>query len=133
MVVTLAVIDGTRGVYNNQNTTKMSVFVLDLSGRPVPQATITIIETGQKAVTDLQGKTQPIAIKRTEPKKYDWFCVTVTIQAENFVDTVLFGCVVYDNLTRVVTVRIYPVDGSPLPFVAYTEIPPDEYVRSLFD
>ena len=133
MGVTLAVIDGTRGVYNNGHATKMVVLVCDLSGRPVPEAVVTVVETGQKAVTDLMGKTQPIAIKRTEPKKYDWFCVTVTIQAENFVDTVLFGCVVYDNFTRTVSVRIYPLDGSPLPFVAYSEIPPEEYILSLFD
>ena len=42
MVVTLAVIDGTRGVYNNGHATKMVVLVCDLSGRPVPEAVVTV-------------------------------------------------------------------------------------------
>lgn len=133
IVVTLAAIDAARGVYNDQNTTKLTVFVTDLNGRPVAQATVTVIETGQKSVTDAQGRTQPIAIRRDSQKKYDWFCVTVTIRAENFVDTVIFDCVIYDNMTRYVTVRIYPVDSSPLPYVAYTEIPPEEFILSLFE
>lgn len=131
IVFTLAALDTSRGVYNDKTKTLLCVTVQDLDGLPVGGATVTVIETNQKFTTDKQGKTAFIPLKKTAPNGENWFTVTLTVKAEGFVDTVLFDCVVYDDASRMVAIRIYPFDGSPLPYVAYTETPPDAYIRRI--
>jgi len=133
IVATLAAVDNARGVYNDKNNTLLCVTVINLDGQAVEGATITIIETGQKFVTDKQGKTMPIPISRSVVAQYEWFHVTLTIKAKNFVDTIMINCAVYDDITRYLTVKIYPIDGSFLPYVVYTESPPDDYIRSILE
>ena len=132
IVATLFALDNSRGVYNDKNNTLLCVTVINLDGRPVENATVTIVETGQKFVTDKQGKTLLIPLSRNAVAQYEWFHVTLTIKAENYVDTILIDCAIYDDMTRYVTVKIYPMDGT-LPYVVYTESPPDDYIRKILE
>ena len=62
----------------------------------------------------------------------DWSTVTVVVSCEGFVTTVLFNCVVKDNQTRGdLTIRLFKLDQSELPYVAIVEVPPDDFIKNL--
>ncbi len=131
--VSLFVLDSTRGVYNVQSQTLLKVYVTDLDGRPLNNAKVKIVGGNEYFVTDIKGYTESMPIKRKDVNGLNWFQVDVTVQCEHYINTVLFNCVIYDNANRVVQIRMYKLDSSFLPFVAYSEIPPDSYVYTLFE
>ena len=131
--ISLFVVDSVRGVYNVKKDTLLSVYVTDLDGRPLKDAVVKVEGNDNKYLTNEKGYTQNIPVKRLNEKTKDFFNVYVTVQLDKYINTVLFGCVIYDNTNRVVQIRLYKDDDSYLPFVAYSEIPPDTYIYTLFD
>lgn len=133
IVAALFVIDEAHGVYSQTNDNQLKVYVTDLNNKPVQNATVVIHESNARFFTDNKGYTPTMEVKRLVSDEKNWFTVTVTVEAKGYVDTVLFDCVIYDKAQRVVQIRLYADDQSGLPFVAYTEIPPSNYIYSLFD
>lgn len=130
----LAVVDRNNAeVKTAQTDTYVRVTVVDLDGAPVHKAQVTVC--GETFFTDNKGLSPSIQIAKLE-NSFDsdvteWHTVNVVIKKEGYVPTVMFNCVVYDKQTRKITVKIYPVDASDLPYVCYVESPPDDFVKDV--
>lgn len=130
----LVVLDRKDGeVKTAQTDTFVRVTVVDLDGIPVHNAQVTVC--GETFFTDNKGLSPSIQLTKLEnafdEKVTAWHTVNVVIKKEGYVPTVMFNCVVYDKETRKITVKIYPVDTSDLPYVCYVESPPDEFVKDV--
>ena len=133
IVLVLTAADGARNVSAVTKDTYIKVTVVDIDGSPVHNAKVTIGE--QSFYTDNKGLSPLIALDDLsncyDRSVTDWGTVTVGIVKEGYAPAFAFNCVVYREDTRKLTVRIYPRDGSDLPYVSYVESPPDEYIRGL--
>ena len=130
----LAVVDrGKTEVQTTKTDTFVRLTVLDLDGNPVHNAQVTVCS--ETFFTDNKGLSPTIQLAKLEnsfdESITDWHTVNVIIKKDGYVPTVMFNCVVYDHDTRKITVKIYPVDASDLPYVCYVESPPDDYVKDL--
>lgn len=119
----------------NKNLTALKLKVTDLDGNAVSKAQITLVECGSSFFTDNNGlsPTMEVQISKTALNvNEDWSTVTVVVSCEGFVTTVLFNCVVKDNQTRGdLTIRLFKLDQSELPYVAIVEVPPDDFIKNL--
>ena len=110
----------------NKNLTALKIKVTDLDGNAVSKAQITLVECGSSFFTDNNGLSPALNVNE------DWSTVTVVVSCEGFVTTVLFNCVVKDNQTRGdLTIRLFKLDQSELPYVAIVEVPPDDFIKNL--
>ena len=117
------------------STNLLKVSVCDLEGKPLQNATVTVLETGQKFLCDNQGRSPLFEIETQENhygRNLDWFLVTLLIEKEGYVNTAIVNCVIYVNQTRQLTVKMYQADQSALPFVCLVESPPETFLQSLF-
>lgn len=133
VLVILISVDNAASLAAVSAKTQIKVTVVDLEGKPVHNANVTV--QGQSFKTDNKGASPSIELK-TLKNCYDanvteWGTETVTVTCKNYVTAVTFNCVVYFGQTRKLTVKIYPKDASDLPYVSYVESPPDEYVKEL--
>ena len=101
------VADHTRGVYTDKTTSTVKVLVTDLEGTPLQNADVRISD-GQTFHTDNRGYSPSIEVQPTGED--NWFPVTVVVMAEGYVNTALFGCVVFVGSERVVQIRMYRLD-----------------------
>lgn len=130
----LAVVDrSNEQVQTVKSDTFVRLTVVDLDGNPVHNAEVTVC--GETFFTDNKGLSPSIKITKLEnafdKNVTEWYTVDVVIKKEGYVPTVMFNCVVYDNQTRKISVKIYPTDASDLPYVCYVESPPDEFVKDV--
>ncbi len=119
----------------HQSGAKIRVHVVDLQGVDVHNAVVKILGTSVQFNTDNNGLS-PLIELPTFTNVYDstidqWYTVNLQVQKQGYVDAFVLNCVVYMQQDRIVTVRVYPVDDSNLPYVCYVESPPDEYLHSL--
>lgn len=132
VVAILLVVDGS--VAKNVsagNKTYLRVSVIDLDGKPVHNAQVQV--DGNTFNTDNKGLSPAIELGSLA-NSYDgaiteWGTVTVTVTKADCTPAVVFNCIVYAGQTRKLTVKVYPTDGSDLPYTVYVESPPDDYVR----
>lgn len=133
VIIALTAVDGARNVSASVKDTSLKVTVVDLDGLPVHNAEVKVGE--QSFFTDNKGSSPSVELAALtnsyDSTVTDWGTVTVKVTKEGYVPTFVFNCVVYRNDTRRLTVKIYPVDGTDLPYVTYVESPPDEYLKSL--
>ena len=113
--------------------TYIKIAVVDLDGAPVHNAKVTVGEVS--FYTDNKGLSPSIELV-TLCNSYDatiteWGTVTVKVEKDGFVPTFVFNCVVFNEQTRKLTVKIYPQDASELPYVTYVESPPDGYIQGI--
>lgn len=133
VLVVLAIVDSATDVKVGKSDTYLRVTVVDLDGKPVHNAQITVCD--ENFFTDNKGLSPSVQL--TSPTNFynkditEWYTVNVTVKKEGFVPAVVFNCVVYQNQMRKLTVKIYPKDGSNLPYVCYVESPPSDYVESI--
>ena len=129
----LAAVDASNSVSVSVANTCVKVAVVDLDGAPVHNAKVSV---GQGCFyTDNKGLSPSIELA-TISNSYDatiteWGTVTVIVQKEGYVPTFVFNCVVYAEQTRKITIKIYTLDGSELPYVSYVEAPPNDYAQGL--
>lgn len=113
--------------------TYLRVTVVDLNNVPVHNAKVTVC--GSSFNTDNKGLSPAIEITDLtncyDNAITDWITATVTVQKEGYVAAVCFNCVAYAGQTRKLTVKLYPVDGSDLPYTVYVESPPSDYVENV--
>ena len=132
VIVVLSAVDAANDVTVSATDTFVKVAVVDLNDAPVHNATITI--GGQSFFTDNKGLSPSIQLTQYtncyDSKITEWGTVTVIIEKDGYTPTFVFNCVVYDGQMRKLTVKVYPVDASELPYVSYVESPPDEYIKS---
>ena len=135
VIVILSAIDGANNVTVSATDTYVKVAVVDLDNAPVHNAKITIGE--HSFYTDNKGLSPAIELANFsncyDSAVTDWGTVTVLIEKDGYAPTFVFNCVVYSGQTRKLTVKIYGVDASDLPYVSYVESPPDEYLKSLLN
>lgn len=113
--------------------TYIKIAVVDLDGLPVHNAKVTVGEVS--FFTDNKGLSPSIELA-TLCNSYDamiteWGTVTVKVEKDGYVPTFVFNCVVYNEQTRKLTVKIYTQDASELPYVTYVESPPDGYIQGI--
>lgn len=133
VLVVLAAIDKANDIGVSASKTAIRVTVVDLDNKPVHNAVVTI--NGNTFYCDNNGNSPTIEMT-TLSNCYDanissWHTQTVVITKEGYVPTIVLNCVVFDKQTRKLTVKIYPIDQSNLPYVCYVETPPDEYLNQL--
>lgn len=133
IAVLLVVDNGIAAANVSAGKTLLRVCVVDLDGNPVHNAQITV--EGATFNTDNKGLSPAVELKNLK-NCYDetvteWGTVTVCVEKTGYIPAIAFNCVAYSNQTRKLTVKIYPVDGSDLPYVSYVESPPDEYAKGL--
>lgn len=133
IVLVLSVVDVADNVSTSGDDVLLKVTVVDLDGAPVHNAVVSV--DGQSFFTDNKGNSPSILLAAVtncyDSSLSEWGTVTVSIQKEGYVPAIIFNCVVYSGNSRKLTVKIYPDDGSELPYVSYVESPPDDYVRQL--
>lgn len=113
--------------------TYVRVCVTDLQGMSVHNARVTVL--GQTFCTDNNGRS-PLIDVSSAGNAYDsaavgWKTVTAVVCCEGYVAAVALNYTVLCGETRNVTVKVYPVDASDLPYVCYVEAPPAEYMQQL--
>lgn len=132
-LIALTIADSHKDVSVSNAGTDLVVVVLDLDGNPVVGATVTVL--GKTAQSGAKGVTQSIdcssATNGVDGSATDWLTANVTVKKSGFVPAIVFCCVLPKGQTRKLTVRMYPSDGSDLPYVCYVESPPDSYVKEL--
>lgn len=133
VVIVLMAVDANSATDVLSKKTYIRVTVVDLNNAPVHNARVTIGE--QSFNTDNKGLSPNIELSGLT-NCYDgdiaeWKTVTVAVQKDGYAPAVTFNCVVYVNQTRKLTVKLYPADGSDLPYVTYVESPPDDYVKEI--
>lgn len=133
MLLVLGVIDGRQNPTSAQPRTCIKVTVLDLDDQPVHNAEVTV--GGRSFFTDNKGASPAIELNELansyDSSITDWGTVTVAVRKQSYTPAFVFNCVVFASDTRRLTVRLYPRDGSDLPYVSYVESPPDSYIRQL--
>ncbi len=133
VIVILTAVDGSITSDVSAKKTYIKVCVVDLEGNPVHNARVTVLKNTFN--TDNKGLSPSIEI--TAPSNCydaditDWHTITVSVQKTDYVSAVVFNCIVYDGQTRKLTVKIYPADGSDLPYTVYVESPPDSFVKNV--
>lgn len=132
VIVLLVTLDGVLNVDATENS-GLRVTVVDLNDEAVHDAEVSVC--GMRFFTDNKGLSPTISLPKTancyDEAITDWFAVNVVVTKDGYVPTVVVNCVIYENQTRRLTVKIYPNDGSDLPFVCYVESPPNEYLQQL--
>ncbi|MEG2159001.1 MAG: hypothetical protein RRY18_03900, partial [Clostridia bacterium] len=97
---------------------------------------VTILETKVSFNSDNRGYSPRIDIDKQincyNESITEWFCVTILVSKEGYVNSAVVNCVLKANNNRNITVRLYKKDSSDLKCVTYVEAPPDEYIDSLF-
>ncbi len=135
VLVCFIVLDGAMAVNAANSKTLLRVTVVDLYDQPVHGAEVSVCDL--KFLTDNKGLSPTIELPVVEngydSSITDWFAVNVTVTKDGYVPTVVVNCVVYCDDTRKLTVKIYPKDGSDLPYVCYVESPPSDYLKSLIE
>ena len=131
--VILVAIDKANDVQVIANKTAIKVTVVDLNNNPVHNAIIAV--DGKKFFCDNNGNSPVIELENLS-NCYDenlstWYTKTVVITKDGYVPTVVLNCVVFSKETRKLTVKIYPIDESNLPYVCYVETPPSNYIEQL--
>lgn len=134
-LVFFAVFDEVSAVNVSESVTYLRVTVVDLNDKPVHGAEIGVGDV--EFFTDNKGLSPTISLQ-FETNSYDssiteWFTVNVIVTKAGYVPTVVVNCVVYDNQTRHLKVKVYPSDGSDLPYVCYVESPPSDYLKRLIE
>ena len=133
IILILTAVDGVKNVNQTLDDTYIKVTVVDLDGLPIHNANVSV--GGQSFFTDNKGVSPSIELSDLhnayDNSLSDWSTVTVKITKEGYVPTFVFNCIVFHCETRNLTVKIYPRDGSDLPYVNYVESPPEDYIRSL--
>lgn len=134
-LVFFAIFDEVSAVNVSESVTYLRVTVVDLNDKPVHGAEIGVGDV--EFFTDNKGLSPTISLP-FETNSYDssiteWFTVNVVVTKEGYVPTVVVNCVVYDNQTRQLKVKVYPSDESDLPYVCYVESPPNDYLKSLIE
>lgn len=129
----LVAIDSVASVETNTSDTYLRVTVMDLGGNPVHNAQVTV--DGATFLSDNKGLSPSILLTDLR-NVYDssvtqWHTVNVIVKKDGYVPAVVLNCVVYQGQTRRLMVKIYPDDGSDLPYVCYVESPPHEYLEQL--
>ena len=130
--VFMAVDAGSKAAVAVANT-YIKIAVVDLGGIPVHNAKVTVGELS--FYTDNKGLSPSIELTAL-CNSYDatiteWGTVTVKIEKDGYVPTFVFNCVVYNEQTRKLTVKIFAQDSSELPYVTYVESPPDGYIQGI--
>ncbi len=133
VIVVLSAVDTASSIDVNNSDTYLRITVLDLDEKPLHNAEITLC--GETFLTDNKGLSPNIQLLKEE-NFYDdditqWHTVNVVIKKEGYVPAVVLNCVAYDCQTRRLTVKLYQIDGSNLPYVCYVESPPNDYVKNL--
>ncbi len=133
VLVVLSAIDKANDVEVSASKTAIKVTVVDLNNNPVHNAVVTV--DGNTFFCDNNGNSPAIEIASLS-NCYDqnissWHTTTVIVTKEGYVPTVVLNCVIFDKETRKLTVKIYAVDESRLPYVCYVETPPDDYLKQL--
>lgn len=133
VMVVLAVVDTRTDTTVSRSETCVKITVVDLDGAPIHNAQITV--DGQIFYTDNKGFSPSIQIANLsncyDATITDWGTVTVVVQKQGYTPTFVLNSVVYSGQTRKLTVKVYPLDSSDLPYVSYVESPPDNYLKSL--
>lgn len=134
-LVFFAVFDEVSAVNVSESVTYLRVTVVDLNDKPVHGVEIDVGDV--EFFTDNKGLSPTISLQ-FETNSYDssiteWFTVNVIVTKAGYVPTVVVNCVVYDNQTRHLKVKVYPSDGSDLPCVCYVESPPSDYLKRLIE
>lgn len=133
IVLILSAVDVTRTVSANGKELSLKVTVVDLDGVPVHNAVVKVND--QTFFTDNKGNSPNFALLNVsncyDASITEWGTVTVAVTKDGFVPAFVFNCVVYSDVPRKLTVKIYPADGSDLPYVCYVESPPDDYMRQI--
>ena len=132
-LVVLTAIDKASDIGVSASKTAIKVTVVDLDNNPVHNAVVTI--GGNTFFCDNNGNSPVIQLQDLS-NCYDknistWHTQTVVITKDGYVPTVVLNCVVFDKETRKLTVKIYPVDQSNLPYVCYVETPPSDYILQI--
>ena len=133
VLVVLSAIDKASDIGVSASKTAIKVTVVDLDNNPVHNAVVTI--NGSTFFCDNNGNSPAIEIENLH-NSYDksitaWHTQTVVITKDGYVPTIVLNCVVFDKETRKLTVKIYPIDESKLPYVCYVETPPSDYINQL--
>lgn len=132
-VITLMIVDANVTADVLSDKTYVRVTVVDLNGAPVHNAKV--IVGGQAFNTDNKGLSPNIELSKLtncyDDNIAEWKTTTIKVQCDGYTPAVTFNCVVYVGQTRKLTVKLYPEDGSELPFVVYVESPPSDYVQEL--
>ncbi|MCM1195317.1 MAG: hypothetical protein NC332_05235 [Firmicutes bacterium] len=133
VMAVLSAVEFSSDVVVSADKTYVKVTVVDLDGNPVHNAKVNV--GGTEFYTDNKGMSPSIEIAQMvncyDENVTEWFTATVTARKDGYVPAIVFNCVVYSGQTRKLTVKIYPDDASELPYVAYVESPPDDYVKTL--
>lgn len=133
VIGTLLVLDAGNVITVKKDVTAVKVTAVDLSGKALQNASITVGE--QTFFTDDKGCSPQISLDALsncyEPSEKGWYTTTIVVTCDGYVPSVVFNTVLFQGQTRKLTVKLYPSDKSELPFVAYVESPPDEYVKKL--
>lgn len=132
-LVFFAVFDEVSDVNVSESVTHLRVTVVDLNDQPVHGASVAVGDV--EFFTDNKGLSPtislPFATNFYDSSITEWFTVNVVVTKEGYVPTVVVNCVMYDKQTRQLKVKVYPSDGSDLPYVCYVESPPNDYLQSL--
>ena len=133
VIVVLTAVDTASSIDVNNADTFLRVTVVDLDDKPVHNAEISLC--GAVFFTDNKGLSPNIQLPK-ETNFYNteitqWHTVNVVIKKDGYVPAVVLNCVVYDNQTRRLTVKLYQSDGSNLPYVCYVESPPSDFLQEM--
>lgn len=133
VVVVLTAIDKASDIGVSASKTAIKVTVVDLDNNPVHNA---VVKIGSKTFFCDNNGNSPVIELDTLANCYDknittWHTQTVIVTKDGFVPTVVLNCVVFNKETRKLTVKIYPMDQSNLPYVCYVETPPADFLEGL--
>lgn len=133
VIVVLTAIDRSVNTAVAIADTSIRVAVVDLNGATVHNAKVTV--ANGSFYTDDKGFSPSIEIEKLtncyDGALTEWGTVTVIVEKDGYAPAIVLNCVCYKGQTRKLTVKIYPADGSELPYVTYVESPPDEYIKTL--
>lgn len=133
IIVVLTAVDTASSIDVNKTDSFLRVTVVDLDDKPVHNAEISLC--GATFFTDNKGLSPNIQLPE-ETNFYNgeitqWHTVNVVVKKDGYVPAVVLNCVVYDNQTRRLTVKLYQSDGSDLPYVCYVESPPNDFLQEM--
>ena len=102
---------------------------------PLQNAKVTIIENNQSYVTDKSGYTTLIQVPYNSPSVCNiidgqFGFINVIISHEEYVDCILYNCVVYKNKVREgPVITMFSKSQTDAPYIATTEVPPDSWTK----